>query len=140
MGKEAYWVYMVECDNGSYYTGSTDNVVRRYWQHRQGLSGARFMRAFRPRRMICCWRIHGSRGDALRIENLIKKRDRRFKDDILAQPSLLADLALGLLGVELNYFSGALVEELAISYTKADSRRGFDPIAACGEAEPAAIR
>jgi putative endonuclease len=140
MGREAYWVYMVECDNGSYYTGSTDNVVRRYWQHRQGLSGARFMRAFRPKRMACCWRINGSRGDALRIENLIKKRDRRFKEDILAEPALLAELALALLGVDLISFPAALVEDLALSYTKTDSRKGFDPIAAGGEAGIAAIR
>ena len=34
-GKMAY-VYILECTDGSYYTGSTTNLEHRLWQHQQG--------------------------------------------------------------------------------------------------------
>ena len=30
-------MYILECADGSYYTGSTINLVRRLWQHKNGL-------------------------------------------------------------------------------------------------------
>ena len=35
------WVYILECSDGSYYTGSTIDLERRLWEHNQGL-GANF--------------------------------------------------------------------------------------------------
>ena len=31
------YTYILECADGSYYTGSTWNLERRLWQHQQGL-------------------------------------------------------------------------------------------------------
>ena len=31
-----YLVYILECADGSYYTGSTDDINKRLWQHEQG--------------------------------------------------------------------------------------------------------
>jgi putative endonuclease len=35
----AFWVYIVECADGSYYTGHTDNLELRIAQHQQNLTG-----------------------------------------------------------------------------------------------------
>ena len=133
MAGTAYWVYMVECDNGSYYTGSTDNVVRRYWQHCHGLSRAKYTRSFRPVRMACCWKVMGARGDALKVEKFIKKRDRSFKEGIIADPEFMVRLAALEFGLQTVFFEGAMVENLAHIYTGADSRRGLDPMAPADE-------
>lgn len=34
-----YWVYIVECADGSYYTGATHNLKRRIDRHNRGLGG-----------------------------------------------------------------------------------------------------
>jgi len=35
MGK-TYWVYILKCSDGSYYTGSTSNIETRLSEHQQG--------------------------------------------------------------------------------------------------------
>jgi len=35
MGK-TYWVYILKCIDGSYYTGSTSNLEKRLSEHQQG--------------------------------------------------------------------------------------------------------
>jgi len=32
----AYWVYILECADGSYYTGHTDNLEKRTAEHQAG--------------------------------------------------------------------------------------------------------
>ena len=41
------WVYILECSDGSYYTGSTTNLELRLQQHHSGL-GANFTRKKKP--------------------------------------------------------------------------------------------
>ena len=40
-------VYIVECADGSYYTGSTVDLERRLWEHNQGI-GANFTKTRLP--------------------------------------------------------------------------------------------
>lgn len=42
---------MLECSNGKYYTGSTNNLVKRLDEHQQGL-GANFTKKFLPVRLV----------------------------------------------------------------------------------------
>jgi predicted GIY-YIG superfamily endonuclease len=35
----AFWVYLLECSDGSYYTGQTDDLERRVAQHEIGACG-----------------------------------------------------------------------------------------------------
>lgn len=44
-------MYILECDNGKYYTGSTKNLQRRLYQHFQG-EGANFTRKHKPIRLV----------------------------------------------------------------------------------------
>jgi putative endonuclease len=45
------WVYIVECRDGSYYTGSTIDLERRIWEHNEGV-GAHFTRDRVPVRLV----------------------------------------------------------------------------------------
>jgi len=88
-GNEKYWIYILECENGAYYTGIARDIEKRYLAHLGGPSGAKFTRSFRPRRMAGCWILHGPMGDALRVEVFIKRKGRKFKEMILSEPGSL---------------------------------------------------
>ena len=45
------YVYILECSDGSYYTGSTTDLERRLEQHQVG-EGAKYTRSRRPVRLI----------------------------------------------------------------------------------------
>ena len=45
------WVYILECKDGSYYTGSTVDIERRLWEHNEGI-GANYTRDRRPVRVV----------------------------------------------------------------------------------------
>jgi len=47
------WVYILECSDGSYYTGSTNNMERRLAQHQSG-EGAKYTRNRRPVKLVYC--------------------------------------------------------------------------------------
>lgn len=93
-----WFVYMLECENGSYYTGLTDDPERRYAEHKNGTAGAKYTRSFRPVRIACCWRLTGTRGTANRVERLIKGLARKRKDEIVARPMLLGEMVRGRYG------------------------------------------
>ncbi|MDM7987066.1 MAG: GIY-YIG nuclease family protein [Smithella sp.] len=94
MKDPGYWyVYMLECENGSLYTGSTDDMHRRWEEHRKGTAKSKYTRSFRPVRIAGCWRLRGPKGAALKIERLIQGMGRRMKDDIVADPRLLGPMA-----------------------------------------------
>jgi len=45
------WIYILECSDGSYYTGSTIDLDRRLWEHNEGLA-ANFTRTRRPVKLV----------------------------------------------------------------------------------------
>ncbi|MBI3523290.1 MAG: GIY-YIG nuclease family protein [Betaproteobacteria bacterium] len=47
----AWYLYMIECNDGSIYTGITVDVAARYDAHRSG-KGARYTRSHPPRRLL----------------------------------------------------------------------------------------
>lgn len=46
-----WFLYMIECQDGSIYTGITVNVTARYAVHKNG-TGARYMRSHPPKRLL----------------------------------------------------------------------------------------
>jgi putative endonuclease len=94
MKSTTHWfVYMLECRNGSYYTGCTDDLSRRFDEHRKGTQKSKYTRSFKPVRMARCWKLAGSRGAAMKIERLIQGMKRSVKDEIVAHPDRLAGFA-----------------------------------------------
>ena len=113
MKEGQFWIYMLLCENGSYYTGYAVNLVRRYWQHVNGRGNARYTGSFRPVALACCWRLRDTKGTALRLEHLVRSRSHADKEYLAANPSLLVDLARDYLGrgIPLESFDPSLIEE-----------------------------
>ena len=72
-----WWVYILECGDGTLYTGVTTDLARRVSQHEAG-TGARYTRGRGPFRVVHSERC-GGRGAALSREAAIKKLSARAK-------------------------------------------------------------
>ena len=72
-----YKVYMVECSDGSIYTGITTNVDRRMEQHHKGI-GSKYVRARLP--ISLQWLSESMElSDALKMEHHIKSWNKKRK-------------------------------------------------------------
>jgi putative endonuclease len=47
----AWFLYMIECEDGSVYTGIAVNVAARFEQHKEG-KGARYTRSHPPKKLL----------------------------------------------------------------------------------------
>lgn len=65
-----YYVYVVLCEDGSFYTGHAKDVERRFEQHMKGLA-ARYTRIRRPVKIVYVEKCD-SRGGAMKRERQIK--------------------------------------------------------------------
>ncbi len=76
-------MYVLECADGSFYTGITTDPRRRWQQHRQG-SGARYTRTHPPVALRGLWR-YPDWSSALRAEAAFKRLSHAAKARQLAQ-------------------------------------------------------
>ena len=97
-----FWIYILECENGHYYTGYTKDLTKRYQQHLAGKS--KYTRSFKPKLIAQCWKLYDSIGTALKIEQFIKKQTRTTKILLIEQPLELQNKIVKLLKLELNIF------------------------------------
>ncbi len=82
----AYWVYIVECADGTYYTGIATDVQRRLTEHNGANGkGARYTSARRPVTLIYEAPCE-TRSEALKAEIRIKRLNRRDKELLIARP------------------------------------------------------
>lgn len=65
-----WFVYLIECKNGSIYTGIAVDVASRYHKHVQG-KGARYTRAYPPVRLLAAIRCQ-NHSEALKSEYRIR--------------------------------------------------------------------
>ena len=77
----SYYCYIVECANGTYYTGWTTDPVRRTQQHNLG-RGAKYTRQHRPVQLVYV-EPQPDRGQAQRREFAIKKLNRLQKQKLI---------------------------------------------------------
>ena len=86
-----YFVYMLRCRGGVFYTGLAADVEKRYRQHLSG-KGAKFTRSYPPEAIAAVWRC-GDKSTAARVEYAIKKQlTHQQKIQLAAAPELLAEL------------------------------------------------
>lgn len=76
-----WYLYVVQCTDGTLYTGITVDVCRRIRQHNQG-HGAAYTAARRPVVLLVAWSYEG-RAAALRAEKAFKALNRRRKMDFV---------------------------------------------------------
>lgn len=72
-----YFVYLLECGDGSLYTGVTTDVKRRLAEHKSGM-GSHFTRAKGAKRIVYT-EEHPNRSSAQKREAEIKKWPREKK-------------------------------------------------------------
>jgi len=76
----ADWLmYVVECADGSYYTGITTDMTRRLNEHNRTKRGAKYTRSRRPVRLIY-FESHENRSEASKAEAAFKKLTRKKKE------------------------------------------------------------
>ncbi|MHB1163127.1 MAG: GIY-YIG nuclease family protein [Minisyncoccota bacterium] len=78
-----YFVYLLECEDGSLYTGVTTDVARRLAEHQAG-TGGHFTRAKGAKRIVYT-EEHPDRSSAQKREAAIKKWPRKKKLSLVAQ-------------------------------------------------------
>jgi len=75
-----YYVYILLCKDGSYYTGYAKDVKRRVEQHRKG-QGAKYTRMHKPEKMAYIEKFE-SRGEAMKREREIKSLSHNKKQQL----------------------------------------------------------
>ncbi len=71
MAAKSWFLYLLECRDGSVYTGITVDVTARYAAHVKG-SGARYTRSHPPRRLLAAV-DYPDRSSASAAEHAVKK-------------------------------------------------------------------
>lgn len=77
----SHYVYVVECSDGSLYTGYTTDVDRRVEEHNSG-KGAKYTRGRTPVEVVHVEEF-GERGDAMSREHEIKSLSRGEKESLV---------------------------------------------------------
>ena len=73
-----FWVYILKCNDGSYYTGHTDNLEGRVAVHQEGRLGG-YTKSRRPVTLIFSEQL-GTRVEAVEMEQRIKGWSRKKKE------------------------------------------------------------
>ena len=79
--KNAWYVYILRCGDGTLYTGITDNVPRRLAAHRAG-RGAKYTRGRGPLELVYQEAVP-DKSAALRREIAIKRLSRAEKEKLI---------------------------------------------------------
>jgi predicted GIY-YIG superfamily endonuclease len=77
----SYYVYILRCKDGSYYTGHAKDVEKRFEMHKKG-RGARYTRIHEPEKLVYTEEFE-SRGEAIRRERRIKTLSHNKKQQLI---------------------------------------------------------
>jgi len=78
----AFFVYILHCSDGSYYTGHTDNLERRIHEHQMGAISSCYTYKRRPLRLVFS-QDFPTREEALTAEQQIKGWSRKKKEAMM---------------------------------------------------------
>jgi len=77
----SYYVYILRCKDGSYYTGHAKDVEKRFEMHKKG-RGARYTRMHEPEKLVYMEEFE-SRSEAMRRERRIKTLSHNKKQQLI---------------------------------------------------------
>lgn len=80
--KENHITYIVECADGTLYTGYTKDINRRIQEHNTGIKGAKYTKSRRPVNLRYVER-HPSKRAAMKREYFIKKLTKFEKEQLI---------------------------------------------------------
>lgn len=89
-GADGWTVYILECGDGTYYTGIARDLEKRIGEHRSG-KGAKYLRGRGPLEIVFSKKVE-SHGSALKYEIKIKKLPRPKKTTLISDPSQISKL------------------------------------------------
>lgn len=75
------YTYMVECQDGSYYTGWTNNLEKRIQAHNDG-KGAKYTKSKRPVKLVY-YETFETKREAMQREYAIKQMTRMEKEQLM---------------------------------------------------------
>lgn len=81
--KACFHVYILQCKNGAYYTGFTNDLKRRFKEHSTG-RGAKYLRGKGPFELVYAKR-YAYFLSAMRAEQDVKKMSRKQKERLVAE-------------------------------------------------------
>ena len=76
-----FYVYLVECSDGTYYCGYTNNLQTRVEKHNSSKMGAKYTKGRRPVKLIYSEKLN-SKTEAMKREVEIKKLSRGKKEKL----------------------------------------------------------
>jgi putative endonuclease len=76
-----FYVYILLCSDGSFYTGYTKNLDARTKLHQNG-NGARYTKSHKPEK-LAYFELFGSRSEAMQREKVIKKLTHQQKQELV---------------------------------------------------------
>ena len=77
----SFYVYILLCVDGTFYTGYTKDVQERSRQHENG-KGARYTKTHKPKQVAYVEQFE-SRSQAMKREKAIKKLSHKQKQDLI---------------------------------------------------------
>lgn len=85
----AYFVYILRCADGTYYTGYTGDLLRRYKQHQSGAIPRSYTKSRRPVELV--WAGEFETKEAARAnEKKIKRMKTARKEALIKEDELLS--------------------------------------------------
>ena len=78
----SFYVYILLCMDGSFYTGYTKDLNERTKQHENG-KGAKYTKSHRPQK-VAYVELFDSRSSAMKRERAIKKLTHQQKQDLIS--------------------------------------------------------
>ena len=87
-----WYLYLIRCRDGTFYTGITTDVVRRLAEHQgEGNTGAKYVQSRRPLTLVMQKKL-GSQGLALRVERRVKKLSKAQKEKLIGANEYIEDI------------------------------------------------
>jgi len=87
-----FYIYMIECVNGAFYTGYTTDIKRRYLEHCSRSYKCKYTRSFLPKKLAACWEISSDLSSVLKVEKFIKQLPLKIKRQIVDSPCMLWEI------------------------------------------------
>lgn len=80
------FVYIIECEDGSLYTGIANDIVSRLREHYYRLKlGAKYTKSHQMQSLRCLWQVD-DKSMACKLEYRIKRLSKSEKLDLIEQP------------------------------------------------------
>ncbi|MFZ7102221.1 MAG: GIY-YIG nuclease family protein [Peptococcaceae bacterium] len=82
------YLYIIECKNGSFYTGITNDLLQRYQEHLAG-KGSKYCRAFKVRVIKAAWQFPVKKSKLIALENMIQNFTKAKKSELINNPQTI---------------------------------------------------